>query len=56
MKGNTQKVVDLNYYRKCRVQAPPTTSVPSGAKVTPLAFVAVPIPFLLPIPFKGVSR
>jgi len=50
MKGNTEKVVDLRHYREWRVQAPPRGSVRLSTTATPPAFVAVPIPFLVPIP------
>ena len=55
MKGDTEKIVDLRYYREWGVQTPPKGSVRSSTAPIPPSFVAVPIPFLVPIPVMWLS-
>jgi hypothetical protein len=55
MKGDAEKVVDLRHYREWRVQAAPKISVRSSTAPISPAFVAVPIPFLVPIPVMWLS-
>ena len=55
MKGDTEKIVDLRYYREWGLQTPPKGSVRSSTAPIPPPFVVVPIPFLVPIPVMWLS-